>query len=623
MAVPTQKVELQFGGSGWVDVTSDAGNISINRGTSRVMDDYQAGTLQVTFTNNNRRFDPLNTSSDLWYGAGGYSMVQPSGNIRVTTNSTIVFYGWVQDWSFTYDSAGLDGNATVTAGDLMYYLSRVNYKASTEPVGSFTGDRIANTLNNYNLSYSSANAKNTKTIIGKDVHALGDNVLAYMQQVARSSPGDLFASASSSATMVFKDKTFTNYKWVSSYRRNLIKYPSTATTDSTDYAKNNGVGDGWVSAYTPSSVVTPLYPGKATFADNSLTIGTTVYPYVFYYKEVDQTKYNPGTATSIGYSYSTWVRGSALTSSPGVVSGFALTDSDGSAISSFSNVNVTAADSTTWTQIAGSATYSGTAIVAGIYWFVTAYGTTTPYSFYSNGWHVENNDTYNGVYFDGSYKEIQSSATSRYEVGWTGTKYASDSVLGLNTVYDTTTSIYRTFADANSQGTAYANGTGIPFTSLSVANSGLNLFTQAQIVGINATSTVTDSVGSALYGLRTFSQTDNLTTSVTRPKQIASEALGYWRLPEYRVESFDVALESLTTAQQNIVLGLELTDVIRLCFQPSAQGSVVDKYYQILSITSNADVEREQITFAVASLDNVPIRVDSTLTAVLNSSILA
>lgn len=629
MAVPTQKIELQFGSSGWVDVTSDAGNISINRGTNRVMDDYQAGTLQITFTNNNRRFDPLNTSSDLWYGAGGYSMVQPAGNIRVTTNSTIVFYGWVQDWSFTYDSAGLDGNASVTAGDLMYYLSRVNYKASTEPVASFTGDRIADTLYNYQLPYGVTNRQNVKTIIGKDVHAAGDNVLSYLQQVARSSPGDLFASASSSATLVFKDKTFTNYLWRTEYRRNLIKYPSTATLDTTDAVQKSssgdGSGNGWVTAYIPSSVVTPLYPGKATFADNSLSFGTggTTYPYGFYYKETDQTKYNPGTATSIGYSFSTWVRGSALTTAFGVESYFQLLDTDASALGSISYATATAADSTTWVQLSGSAIASGTGIVGGVQWFLLSNGTTSPYSFYSNGWHIEDRDTYNGVYFDGSYKQVQSNATIRYEVGWTGTKYASDSVLGSNVQNNTTTPIYRTFADANSQGTAYGNGTGIPFMTLNIANSGLNLYTQAQIVGINATSTVTDSVGSALYGLRTYSQTDNLTTSVTRPKQIASEALGYWRLPEYRVESFDVALESLTTDQQNIVLGLELADVIRVCFQPSAQGNIVDKYYQILSITSNADVEREHISFQVASLDNVPIRVDSTLTAVLNTSILA
>ena len=93
-------------------------------------------------------------------------------------------------------------------------------------------------------------------------------------------------------------------------------------------------------------------------------------------------------------------------------------------------------------------------------------------------------------------------------------------------------------------------------------------------------------------------------------------------MPEYRATAVTFALESLTSAQQDIVLGLELRDVIRLCFQPSATGSIVDKYYQILSINTQADLERDHITFVVASLTNVPMRLDSTLTNKLNTSIL-
>lgn len=610
MAVPTQKVELQFGGSGWVDVTSDAGNISINRGTNRVMDDYQAGTLQITFTNNNRRFDPLNTSSDLWYGVGGYSMVQPSGNIRVTTNSTIVFYGWVQDWSFTYDSAGLNGNASVTAGDLMYYLSRVNFTGSTEPVGLFTGDRIANTLTTYALPSTSASGKNTKTLVGKDVHAVGDNVLSYLQQVARSSPGDLFASASSSATLVFKDKTFTNYSWLATYRHNLVKYPSSATTTS----------NGWRSTYS-ASTATPYYPGTAI---NSKVDSPNTFHAVDY-QNISQSFFNPS-GTALSYVFSCWVRGNGGT--VGVDAYVDLYDAQGNAITYpliiSPLVSGTAANNTTWINLKGTVSSSGAMPTAGIGFVVSCNGTTNAYSFIADGFHVEQASTFDGVYFDGTTKFVTSSSGVRYEVAWDGDAYASSSTMGINTASSTaSTASYITFADANSQGASYGNGTAIPFMTLNIANSGLNLYTQAQVVGTNATATVTDSVGTALYGLRTYSQTDNLTTSVTRPNEIASEALGYWRLPEYRVESFDVALESLTSAQQNIVLGLDLADVIRLCFQPSAQGSIVDKYYQILSITSNADVEREHISFQVASLSNVPIRVDSPLTATLNSSILA
>jgi len=76
MALPTYTVELSFGSSGYVDVTQYVQNISFSRGISRVLEDYSAGSLSITFVNNSRIFDPLNTSSPLYYTTGGYTIVR-------------------------------------------------------------------------------------------------------------------------------------------------------------------------------------------------------------------------------------------------------------------------------------------------------------------------------------------------------------------------------------------------------------------------------------------------------------------------------------------------------------------------------------------------------------------
>jgi len=621
MALPTQKVEIQFGASSWVDVTSDAGNITITRGTNRVMDDYQAGSLQIVFTNNNRRFDPLNTSSDLWYGAGGYTLVQPAGKIRVTSNSTIVFYGYIQDWSFSFDSAGLDGNATVTAGDLMYYLSRVNFTGGTQELGGFTGDRISDVLPLYGLATTQVDSRNNRTVVGTDVNNAGDNVLSYLQNVARSEPGDLYASASSSATLIFKDRTFTDYSWTSSLRQNLIKYPSANSVDTTGYLDGLGQGNGWISKWSGSTAVY-IYGGTASNGSEVRSITNDQY---LSYHEINKTKYNTAGTAGGSYVFSAWFKGNALPA--GVTGTLALLDVNGQTINNGGGsalvMSATAVSNAVWANMAGTVTANATAIVAGMSITVTAAGTTNASSFVGNAWYFENASGYDGSYWDGSYNPLKSSASVKREYAWLGTPYESSSVLAINSASSTPTpATYLTFADNNSQGTAYGNGTAIPFMTLTIANSGLNLYNQTQVSGSNATAIATDSAGTALYGLRTYSQTDNLTTSLTRPAEIAEDVLGIWRLPEYRAEEFTVALEALTSAQQNLVLGLELRDVIRLCFQPSAMGSVVDKYYQILSINTQNDVERSHISFQVASLANVPIRVDSTLTAKLNTSIV-
>ena len=79
MPVPDYVVEISFGSSGYVDVTNLLGvnyvqSITLDRGISSQLEDYSAGSISITFLNNARIFDPLNTSSPLWYGAGGYTI---------------------------------------------------------------------------------------------------------------------------------------------------------------------------------------------------------------------------------------------------------------------------------------------------------------------------------------------------------------------------------------------------------------------------------------------------------------------------------------------------------------------------------------------------------------------
>jgi hypothetical protein len=123
--------------------------------------------------------------------------------------------------------------------------------------------------------------------------------------------------------------------------------------------------------------------------------------------------------------------------------------------------------------------------------------------------------------------------------------------------------------------------------------------------------------------LRVYSQTDNLTTSTTKPAEIASAFLGEFRLPEYRANQVSIALESLTSGQQTIVLGIEIRDVVRVAFKPSNSGTTVDKYYQVLGVNANVDNERDQITLNLASLDNLPFRLDSTFLGILDTDTLA
>ena len=620
MALPTYLVELYFGVGSYIDITSYVNTITIGKGISRQLEDYTAGTVSITFTNNDRTFDPLNTSSILWNTSGGYTRVQPGGRLRVstTTGGTTIrrFTGFVQDWSFTYDQAGKDGQATVTALDEMFRVSNQRFSGGTQQIVESTSDRMKRVFGDNNISAGEyAGIMSTQTPVGADLNNAGDNVLSYVQNVARSEPGDLFANAS--AVMVFKDRSFTDYDWVNTTRQNLIKYPALATYDTTTptVAGGTGLGNGWVYGGRSITTIAPIYGGTVNRADVEAVSATRL----FWYQEVNQPKINP-TALTQSYVYSVWLSGAGLTGA-GVNSSFALLDCNASELTSVSGAT-SAASSATWVNLSGTATYVGAGTVAGFYVTVSAPGTATTYDFFANGWHVEQASTYTGSYFDGTLNPNTSSATTRYDVAWLESPYQSSSGMTISNSTAITAGVVRTFADQNSQGVSYGNGTGIPFTDLSVAYGGEQLYNNVQVVGTNATAVYGDTTGQSRYGIRDYSQTDNLTTSLVAPDRIAQSLLAEFRLPEYRAEMITIALESLTTAQQNIVVALELRDVVRVCFQPSATGSIVDKYYQILAVNSNTDTERDHITFTLASLDNMPISLDSTLLAVLDTDTL-
>jgi len=623
VALPTYVVELQFGSSSYIDVTQYVQSISINRGINRALDDYSAGSISVTFVNNARVFDPLNTSSPLWNATYGYTLVQPAGRIRVSSNGVRRFTGFVQDWQFTYDDAGFDGQATVTALDFIYETGQAEFadqpgfyfdrNYGIQHVVESTGDRIDRVFNYNGFGASSyALVEPGKTIVGADVNDAGDNVLAYLQNVARSEPADFFSNAS--AVMVMKDRSFTNYTWANTTRNNLIVYPGTATANIGENVYLPFGYAGWIygGSNTSSSA---LYSGGSV---NQATVNTTFNRYEMRFSEISLSKYNPSGAGG-DYSFSAWFRGEGLRSiNGGVTVSLDIYDETGSIVQSNSTTG-TAVDASTWKQFTFTNTYSGTDF-AGIDVKIYSGGTAGSNYFIGNGWQFELASSLPN-YFDGTYNPYTSSASTVYSVAWSAEPYKSYSGLVTSVASTASAPAIHSFAAGNAQSTF--NGTAIPFTDIQVVYASEQLYNKVQVVGVNATATVEDTVSKGLYGSRTYVQTDNLTTSTTQPAQIASAFLGEFRLPEYRAEQMTVALEALTSAQQTIVLGIELRSVIRLAFQPSATGANVDKYYQVLAINSNTDVERDAITFTLASLDNLAFRLDSTLLGVLDTDTLA
>jgi hypothetical protein len=552
-----------------------------------------------------------------------FDLIKPGGKIRISGTGVITsrrFTGFIQDWDFTFADSGFDAQATVTALDFLYQVGNVSFLGGTQPVVQATSDRIELSLNSNSIGsaeFGIDTIRGGHTLVGYDENSAGDNLLSYIQNVARSEPADLYSDTSGFLEM--KDRSFTNYDWNNTNRYNFVTYPATATI----LEGNIVAGEprsGWTLIGTQTTAVAPVYP------NNPIWLGGTVAdPFVptdsfvgFVHQDYNPTRYaqqawNNYTNT---YTFAGIIRGAVGNFN---VSLFTL-DANGQVLSAAASTSVSGA-STAWIPFTVTKTESSTAIVGGLAAFVTATGSSA-YVVYGDGFIIEPG-TVSPNYFNGGYNPLatSTSASTAYEVAWSGEKYASQSGLLTSVATAVSAPALRIFADANSQ--SAVGGTGIPFTDLEVVYGSDQLYNKVQVVGINTSAVTEDTALQASYGVRVYSQSDNLTTSQTKPGEIASAFLGEFRLPEYRASQVTVALESLTNLQQTAVLEIELRDVVRVAFKPSNTGSIVDKYYQVLGISSNTDVERDSVTFSLASLENLPFRLDSTFLGVLDTDTLA
>ena len=225
MAVPTITVEAAFGvinpgdfvvgtslvggtdliSSGYNAITSSAELVTIRRGRfSQVTDVIDAGDMTVQVLNLNRQFDPTYTLSPY------YGRVRPGLGIRVraaapTFSAKSLMTGQADELGFEYDVSGR--SVTVFRGtDALGQLGAAEFDAWTNSAVSVPTKLLAI------CTRSEVAFPTTKTSFGAGVETLqsdsvswGSNVLNYMQLIAQSEIGYLWADADNMLT--FRNRT--------------------------------------------------------------------------------------------------------------------------------------------------------------------------------------------------------------------------------------------------------------------------------------------------------------------------------------------------------------------------------------------------------------------------------
>jgi hypothetical protein len=180
------------------DIDGYGYEININRGRSRELDEIPAGTCRINFRNQDRTFDPANAASAF------YPNITPGKRISVSIYGESIFDGTAEDWENEYDRSK-ESAASVFCVDALGSLARKDFDEWTTTDLETAGERIASSLDRNEVVYAGGRDLDTGVEpLQDDLVTWGSNVLNYLQLVAKSDLGRLFASRS--GVLTYRDR---------------------------------------------------------------------------------------------------------------------------------------------------------------------------------------------------------------------------------------------------------------------------------------------------------------------------------------------------------------------------------------------------------------------------------
>jgi hypothetical protein len=200
----------KLAGTQFADLTTFVQSVNINRGRSRQLQEFNAGTATVSFWNKSRALDPLNTSSPFWNTSTNSTGIIPRLPIQIFANGIPIFTGVIQDWNVDYDLGNNDIVYASCADDFTVLASAT--LADHTVAAQQTGARI-NTVLDYNeIVYQGARAIGTgSSTLGSTAASVdfsiiqGTALLNYLQTISTSEQGYLYMSAE--GTLTFKGRS--------------------------------------------------------------------------------------------------------------------------------------------------------------------------------------------------------------------------------------------------------------------------------------------------------------------------------------------------------------------------------------------------------------------------------
>jgi len=164
------------------------------------------------------------------------------------------------------------------------------------------------------------------------------------------------------------------------------------------------------------------------------------------------------------------------------------------------------------------------------------------------------------------------------------------------------------------------DGTGIPFSNVAVVYGSELLYNRVVITRDGGSpQTAEDTDSQIAYGISSLNMDGLLFNSDADALALADSLLGTYSEPEYRFDSITVQMSELSTAQQNSLLALELTDQVLIKFTPNNIGSQIVKYGQITGIDHRVGIFVHEVTFRFRTLEYAEFVLDDVVFGLLDT----
>lgn len=178
----------------------------------------------------------------------------------------------------------------------------------------------------------------------------------------------------------------------------------------------------------------------------------------------------------------------------------------------------------------------------------------------------------------------------------------------------------RTASQAPTGVTFTDDGTGIPFQSIEIDYGTELLYTRVEVEYTGGKVTAENTASTLDYGLTTL-QVKTLLGTLSEAEDLAEFLVQRYGQPVLRILGLSVEMDGLTSAQQALLLGLELGDGVEISFTPNGIGDPIERTVVVDAIQHTIAPTRHEVRFDF-SQTLASLILDSTEQGILDENTL-